>query len=121
MSEKYRFDTMSLHSGHVPDKETGSRAVPIYQTTSYVFKDTDEAAALYNMEVGGHLYTRISNPTIATLEQRLASLDGGVSCIACSSGMAAMHLVVSAICSSGDHIVASVSYTHLTLPTSYPV
>ena len=107
MSEKYRFDTMSLHSGHVPDKETGSRAVPIYQTTSYVFKDTDEAAALYNMEVGGHLYTRISNPTIATLEQRLASLDGGVSCIACSSGMAAMHLVVSAICSSGDHIVAS--------------
>ena len=107
MSEKYRFDTMSLHSGHVPDKETGSRAVPIYQTTSYVFKDTDEAAALYNMEVGGHLYTRISNPTIATLEQRLASLDGGVSCVACSSGMAAMHLVVTAICSSGDHIVAS--------------
>ena len=67
MSEKYKFDTMSLHSGHVQDKETGSRAVPIYQTTSYVFKDTDEAAALYNMEVGGHLFTRISNPTIATL------------------------------------------------------
>ena len=107
MSEKYKFDTISLHSGHVPDKETGSRAVPIYQTTSYVFNNTDEAAALYNMEVGGHLYTRISNPTIATLEQRLASLEGGVSSIACASGMAAMHLVISAICSKGDHIVAS--------------
>ena len=107
MSEKYKFDTLSLHAGHVPDKETGSRAVPIYQTTSYVFDNTDEAAALYNMEVGGHLYTRISNPTIATLEQRLASLEGGVSCIACASGMAAMHLVISAICSQGDHIVAS--------------
>jgi O-acetylhomoserine (thiol)-lyase len=107
MSEKYKFDTLSLHAGHVPDKETGSRAVPIYQTTSYVFNDSDEAAALYNMEVGGHLYTRISNPTISVLEQRLAALDGGVSCIACASGMAAMHLVISAICSSGDHIVAS--------------
>ena len=107
MSENYKFDTLSLHAGHVPDKETGSRAVPIFQTTSYVFKNTDEAAALYNMEVGGHLYTRISNPTIATLEQRLASLEGGVSCVACASGMAAMHLVVSAICSKGDHIVAS--------------
>ena len=107
MSEKYKFDTLSLHAGHVPDKETGSRAVPIYQTTSYVFNDSDEAAALYNMEVGGHLYTRISNPTISVLEQRLAALDGGVSCIACASGMAAMHLVISAICSTGDHIVAS--------------
>ncbi len=107
MSEKYKFDTLSLHAGHVPDKETGSRAVPIYQTTSYVFNDSDEAAALYNMEVGGHLYTRISNPTISVLEQRLAALDGGVSCIACASGMAAMHLVISAICSVGDHIVAS--------------
>ena len=107
MSDKYKFNTISLHAGHVPDKETGSRAVPIYQTTSYVFENTDEAAALYNMEVGGHLYTRISNPTIATLEQRLSALEGGVSCVACSSGMAAMHLVISAICSKGDHIVAS--------------
>ena len=107
MSDKYKFNTISLHAGHVPDKETGSRAVPIYQTTSYVFENTDEAAALYNMEVGGHLYTRISNPTIATLEQRLSALEGGVSCVACSSGMVAMHLVISAICSKGDHIVAS--------------
>ena len=107
MSENYKFDTLSLHAGHIPDKETGSRAVPIYQTTSYVFKSTEEAASLYNMEVGGHLYTRISNPTVAALEQRLAALEGGASALACSSGMAAMHLVVTAICSSGDHIVAS--------------
>ena len=107
MSEHYKFDTLSLHAGHTPDKETGSRAVPIYQTTSYVFKDTEEAAALYNMEIGGHLYSRISNPTVAALEQRLAALEGGSSAIACSSGMAAMHLVVTALCSKGDHIVAS--------------
>ena len=107
MSENYKFDTLSLHAGHTPDKETGSRAVPIYQTTSYVFKDTEEAAALYNMEIGGHLYSRISNPTVAALEQRLAALEGGSSAIACSSGMAAMHLVVTALCSKGDHIVAS--------------
>ena len=97
MSENYKFDTLSLHAGHIPDKETGSRAVPIYQTTSYVFNSTEEAASLYNMEVGGHLYTRISNPTVAALEQRLAALEGGASALACSSGMAAMHLVVSAI------------------------
>ena len=107
MSDNYKFDTLSLHAGHTPDKETGSRAVPIYQTTSYVFKDTEDAAALYNMEVGGHLYSRISNPTVSALEQRLAALEGGTSAIACASGMAAMHLVVTALCSSGDHIVAS--------------
>ena len=73
MSENYKFDTLSLHAGHIPDKETGSRAVPIYQTTSYVFNSTEEAASLYNMEVGGHLYTRISNPTVAALEQRVSS------------------------------------------------
>ena len=73
MSENYKFDTLSLHAGHIPDKETGSRAVPIYQTTSYVFKSTEDAASLYNMEIGGHLYTRISNPTVAALEQRLAA------------------------------------------------
>ena len=79
MSDNYKFDTLSLHAGHEPDKETGSRAIPIYQTTSYVFKDTEEAAALYNMEVGGHLYSRISNPTVSALEQRLAALEGGTS------------------------------------------
>ena len=68
MSHKFKFDTLSLHAGQIPDSEFGSRAVPIHQTTSYVFRDTRHAAALYNMEVGGHLYSRISNPTVAVLE-----------------------------------------------------
>ena len=107
MSGDYKFDTLSLHAGHVPDPVHGSRAVPIHQTTSYVFKDSEHAAALYNMELGGHLYTRISNPTVAVLEQRVAALDGGVAATATASGMAALTTAVMTICSAGDHIVAS--------------
>ena len=107
MSGDYKFDTLSLHAGHVPDPVHGSRAVPIHQTTSYVFKDSEHAASLYNMELGGHLYTRISNPTVAVLEQRVAALDGGVAATATASGMAALTTAVMTICSSGDHIVAS--------------
>ena len=107
MSDDYKFDTLSLHAGHVPDQQHGSRAVPIHQTTSYVFRDTEHAAALYNMELGGHLYTRISNPTVAVLEQRVAALDGGVAATATASGMAALTTAVMTICSAGDHIVAS--------------
>ena len=107
MSDDYKFDTLSLHAGHVPDAEHGSRAVPIHQTTSYVFRDSKHAAALYNMELGGHLYTRISNPTVAVLEQRVAALDDGVAATATASGMAALTTAVMTICSSGDHIVAS--------------
>lgn len=107
MSDDYKFDTLSLHAGHVPDAQHGSRAVPIHQTTSYVFRDSEHAAALYNMELGGHLYTRISNPTVAVLEQRVAALDGGVGATATASGMAALATAVMTICSSGDHIVAS--------------
>ena len=107
MSDDYKFDTLSLHAGHVPDAQHGSRAVPIHQTTSYVFRDTDHAAALYDMELGGHLYTRISNPTVAVLEQRVAALDDGVAATATASGMAALTTAVMTICSSGDHIVAS--------------
>ena len=107
MSDDYKFDTLSLHAGHVPDAQHGSRAVPIHQTTSYVFRDSEHAAALYNMELGGHLYTRISNPTVAVLEQRVAALDGGVAATATASGMAALATAVMTICSSGDHIVAS--------------
>ena len=107
MSDDYKFDTLSLHAGHVPDAQHGSRAVPIHQTTSYVFRDSEHAAALYNMELGGHLYTRISNPTVAVLEQRVAALDGGVAATATASGMAALTTAVMTICSSGDHIVAS--------------
>ena len=107
MSDDYKFDTLSLHAGHVPDAQHGSRAVPIHQTTSYVFRGTEHAAALYNMELGGHLYTRISNPTVAVLEQRVAALDGGVAATATASGMAALTTAVMTICSAGDHIVAS--------------
>ena len=107
MSDDYKFDTLSLHAGHVPDAQHGSRAVPIHQTTSYVFRDTDHAAALYDMELGGHLYTRISTPTVAVLEQRVAALDDGVAATATASGMAALTTAVMTICSSGDHIVAS--------------
>jgi len=107
MSGDYKFDTLSLHAGHVPDERYGSRAVPIHQTTSYVFKDTEHAAALYNMELGGNVYTRISNPTVAVLEQRIAALEGGVAATATASGMAALAVAMMTICSKGDHIVAS--------------
>ncbi|MEO1797611.1 MAG: PLP-dependent transferase, partial [Pseudomonadota bacterium] len=103
----YKFDTLSLHAGQSPDARFGSRAVPIHQTTSYVFQDTEQAAALFNMEIGGHIYSRLTNPTVAVLEQRLAALDGGVAAVATASGMSALFVTVLALCSSGDHIVAS--------------
>ncbi|WP_322513986.1 O-acetylhomoserine aminocarboxypropyltransferase [Rhodopseudomonas palustris] len=103
------FETLSLHAGQHPDPLTGSRAVPIYQTTSYVFQDTDHAAALFNMERPGHLYTRISNPTTAVLEERIAALENGVGAVATASGMAALHLAIATLLNAGDHIVASSS------------
>jgi len=103
------FETLSLHAGQHPDPVTGARAVPIYQTTSYVFQDTDHAAALFNLERAGHIYTRISNPTIAVLEERLAALEGGVGAVCTASGMAAMHLAIATLLGAGDHIVASAS------------
>ena len=77
MSKSLGFDSLALHAGFTPDARHGSRAVPIHQTTSYMFENSEHAAALYNLEVGGHLYSRISNPTVAVLENRLAALDGG--------------------------------------------
>ena len=103
------FETLSLHAGQHPDPVTGSRAVPIHQTTSYVFQDTDHAAALFNLERAGHIYTRISNPTIAVLEERLAALENGVGAVCTASGMAALHLAIATILNAGDHIVASSS------------
>jgi O-acetylhomoserine (thiol)-lyase len=103
------FETLSLHAGQHPDPVTGARAVPIYQTTSYVFQDSEHAAALFNLERAGHIYTRISNPTTAVLEERLAALEGGVGAICTASGMAAMHLAIATLLGSGDHIVASAS------------
>ncbi len=103
------FDTLSLHAGQHPDPVTGSRAVPIHQTTSYVFQDADHAAALFNLERAGHIYTRISNPTTAVLEERLAALENGVGAVCTASGMAALHLAIATLLGTGDHIVASAS------------
>ncbi|WP_257169159.1 O-acetylhomoserine aminocarboxypropyltransferase [Bradyrhizobium sp. SRS-191] len=103
------FETLSLHAGQHPDSATGARAVPIYQTTSYVFDDTEHAAALFNLERAGHIYTRISNPTTAVLEERLAALEGGVGAVCTASGQAALHLAIATILNAGDHIVASSS------------
>jgi O-acetylhomoserine (thiol)-lyase len=101
------FDTLALHAGQSPDPATGSRAVPVYQTTSYVFRDTEHAASLFNMERAGHVYSRISNPTVAVLEERIAALEGGVGAIATASGQAALHLAVATLMGAGEHIVAS--------------
>ncbi len=101
------FDTLSLHAGQQPDPTTGARAVPIYQTTSYMFDDTDHAAALYNLERPGHIYSRLSNPTVAVLEERVAALEGGVGAICTASGMAAIFLAIASLMNEGDHIVSS--------------
>jgi O-acetylhomoserine (thiol)-lyase len=101
------FDTLALHAGQRPDPQYGARAVPIYQTTSFVFKDTDHAASLFNMERGGHVYSRISNPTVAVLEERVAALENGAGGIATASGQAALHLAVATLLDAGSHIVAS--------------
>ncbi len=100
-------DTLSLHAGAAPDPATGARATPIYLTTSFVFKNSDHAASLFNMERAGHVYSRISNPTNAVLEERIAALEGGVAGIAVASGQAAMHLGLATIASAGSHVVAS--------------
>lgn len=117
------FDTLTLHAGGAPDPATGARATPIYQSASFVFPDSDFAAGLFNIERAGHVYSRLSNPTNAVLEERIAALDGGVGAIATASGQAAMHLAVATICSAGDHIVASRSLyggTHNLLEYTLP-
>lgn len=107
MSRFYSFDTLSLHAGQTVDGEFGARATPIYQTSSYVFRDTDTASSIFNLERGGHAYSRITNPTVGVLEQRIAALEGGSAAICTSSGMAATFCAITAILGQGDHIVAS--------------
>jgi O-acetylhomoserine (thiol)-lyase len=118
-----KFATLSLHAGQQPDPATGARAVPIYQTTSYVFRDSDHAAALFNLEEPGYLYSRIANPTVAVLEERLAALEGGVGAVCTASGQAALHLAIATLMGAGGHIVAaaslyggSINLLKLTLP-----
>ena len=109
MSESYKFDTLALHAGHEPDADTGSRAVPIYQTASYVFDDTEHAARLFALEEAGNIYTRIMNPTTAVLESRVAALEGGIGALAVASGQAAETIAILNLASSGDQIVSSSS------------
>jgi O-acetylhomoserine (thiol)-lyase len=101
------FDTLALHAGAAPDPATGARATPIHLTTSFVFDSSDHAAALFNQERAGHVYSRISNPTTAVLEERVAALEGGVGAIATASGQAALHLAIATLAGAGSHIVAS--------------
>ncbi|EXF25500.1 O-acetylhomoserine aminocarboxypropyltransferase [Nesterenkonia sp. AN1] len=108
MSDRqFGFRTRALHAGAVPDAVYGSRAVPIHQSTSFVFKDTDDAANLFALQKYGNIYSRIGNPTVSALEERVASLEGGIGAVATASGMSAEFLVFAALCGSGDHIVAS--------------
>ncbi len=116
-------ETLALHAGQRPDPATGSRAVPIYQTTSYVFADVDEAAGLFNLDLPGHIYTRISNPTVAAFEERMAALEGGVAAVATASGQAALFLTIATIAGAGDHVVASRALyggTHQVLSLTMP-
>jgi len=103
----YDFDTLALHAGGRPDPATGARAVPIHQSTSFVFADSDHAAALFNMERAGHVYSRLSNPTVAVFEERMAALEAGVGAVATASGQAALHLAIATLMGAGGHIVAS--------------
>lgn len=107
MSSKYRFETLQLHAGQTPDKSTNSRAVPIYQTTSYVFDDAQHAADLFALQKFGNIYTRIMNPTTDVFEQRVAALEGGIAALATSSGQAAQLLAITTIAQAGENIVST--------------
>ena len=108
MSEReFGFKTRALHAGARPDSRTGARAVPIYQTTSFVFQDTADAGNLFALQKYGNIYSRIGNPTVSALEERIASLEGGIGAVATSSGQAAQFLLFSALLEVGDHVVAS--------------
>jgi O-acetylhomoserine (thiol)-lyase len=104
---KFGFDTLCLHAGQIPDAATGARALPIYQTTSFVFDSADHAASLFNLQTFGNVYSRISNPTVAALEERVASLEGGRAAIAAATGMAAQMIALLTLAQHGDHIVAA--------------
>ena len=117
------FDTLALHGGHVPDSDTGSRAVPIFQSVAFNFESDDEAASRFDMARAGYAYSRIANPTVAVLEERLAMLEGGIGAVATASGMAAIHLAITTIAGAGSHLVASSSLyggTHNLLTYTLP-
>ena len=104
---KFGFDTLCLHAGQIPDAATGARALPIYQTTSFVFDSADHAASLFNLQTFGNVYSRISNPTVCALEERVAALEGGRAALAAATGMAAQTTALLTLAKNGDHIVAA--------------
>lgn len=108
-TDTYQLDTLSLHGGTAPDPTTGARAIPIYQSTSFVFQDTTHAKKLFSLEESGHIYSRIGNPTVDAFEKRVALLEGGVAAVATASGMAAITLTILNLCESGDEIVAAIN------------
>jgi len=107
MTREFKFETLQLHAGQVVDATTKSRAVPIYQTTSFVFEDTQEGAELFALQKAGNIYTRITNPTTSAFEERIAALEGGVGALATASGMAAITYTILALAHAGDHVVAA--------------
>ena len=106
MDREFGIETLCLHAGHIPDEATGARAVPIYQTSSFVFDDPDHAASLFNLQTFGNIYSRLSNPTNAVFEERIAALEAGTAALAVSSGMAASTIALLTLCEAGDHVVA---------------
>jgi O-acetylhomoserine (thiol)-lyase len=104
---RFHPETLAIHAGQVPDRETGARALPIYQTTSFVFDSAEHAAALFNLQTFGNVYSRLSNPTVAALEERVAALEGGRAAVACASGMAAEAMALMTLLQAGDHVVAA--------------
>ena len=102
-----RFDTLAVHAGVRPDPETGASNMPIYLSAGFVFEDTEQAASLFNLELAGHIYSRISNPTVAAFEERVAAMEGGVGAVATASGQAALVLAVVTLMGQGGHIVSS--------------
>src|SRR5574340_1639803 len=105
VDRRFHPETLAIHAGQVPDAETGARALPIYQTTSFVFDSADHAASLFNLQTFGNVYSRISNPTVAALEERVAALEGGRAALAAATGMAAQTVALLTLCQHGDHVV----------------
>src|SRR5512147_3067939 len=104
---KFGFDTLCLHAGQIPDSATGARALPIYQTTSFVFDSAEHAASLFNLATFDNVYSRISNPTVAMFEERMAAIENGRAALACATGQAAAATAILTLCKSGDHIVSA--------------
>ncbi len=120
---EFGFETLALHAGQIPDRETGARAAPLYQTTSFVFDSAEHAASLFNLQTFGNVYTRLSNPTTAMFEERMAALEGGRAAVATASGQAAEMVALLNICQAGDHIVSSSKLyggTHTMFAVNFP-